>query len=363
MVPLFLIHDYLLTLRGAERTFAAMAEIWPEAPIATLLYDERATRGRFAGRALTVSPLQRLGIRQAGFRRLLPLYPTAIRHLSLSDADCVVSSSSAFAHGIRPPNGAVHVCYCHSPLRYAWHEQTRALDEVPRWLRPVLGMALRRHRSFDRRAALEVDRFVANSQLTRDRIKRFWGRDATIVHPPVDVERFTRREPDDYLLFVGEMVAHKRAEAAIEAAVRAKRRIKLVGGGPELSRLKARYSRKAEFVGAVGDDELARLYAEAQALVVPNVEEFGIAAVEAQAAGRPVVGMDGGGLRETVVPGVTGLLVADDDPKALAQALREDFTSFDSGAIRTHAERFSRPGFQRRMREIVEEACDSRRMT
>jgi glycosyltransferase involved in cell wall biosynthesis len=361
MTRLVLVHDYLLVLRGAERTFAAMTDIWPEAPIATLLYDESATRGRFAGHAVTVSPLQRLGVRQAGFRRLLPLYPIAIRHLPLAGFDCVVSSSSAFAHGVRPAHGAVHVCYCHSPFRYAWHEQMRALNEVPRPLRPLLKAALRRHRAFDRRAALGVDVFVANSQLTRERIRLFWGRDATVVHPPVDVDRFSPGAPADYVLFVGELVPHKRAELAIEAATRAGRPIKLVGAGPELPRLRARYGRDVELLGSVDEVELARLYAEAQALVVPNVEEFGIAAVEAQAAGRPVIGVDGGGLRETVVPGETGTLVAPDDPGALAGALRGDLTRFDPEAIRTNARRFARRLFQRRMREVVEGACDGRR--
>jgi glycosyltransferase involved in cell wall biosynthesis len=361
MNRLVLVHDYLLVMRGAERTFAAMAEIWPEAPIATLLYDEAATAGRFAGRSVAVSPLGRLPVSQAGFRRLLPLYPTAVRRLPLDGADCVVSSSSAFAHGVRPAREAVHVCYCHSPFRYAWHEQRRALDEVPAPLRPLLRAALRRHRAFDRRAARRVDRFVANSELTRERIRRFWGRDSTVVHPPVDVERFVPGEPGDYVLFVGELVAHKRAELAIEAAARAGRPIRLVGAGPERARLEARYGGAAEFLGAVDDEQLVRLYAEAQALVVPNVEEFGIAAVEAQAAGRPVVGVDGGGLRETVVAGETGILVAPGDVDALARALREDLTRFDSAAIRGHAQRFARPLFQRRVREIVEEACDAGR--
>jgi glycosyltransferase involved in cell wall biosynthesis len=359
MPRLALVHDYLLVLRGAERTFAAMADTWPDAPIVTLLYDEAGTEGRFAGRSVSTSPLQRLGVRQGSFRALLPVFPTAARRLDLSGFDCVVSSSSAFAHGVRPPAGARHVCYCHSPFRYAWHEQARALAEVPAPLRPLLGLALRRHRGFDRAAASRVDRFVANGALTRARIRRFWGRDAEIVHPPVDVDRFRIGQPAEHVLFVGELVRHKRPEAAIEAAAAAGRRIKVVGEGPELARLRARYGREAEFLGRVDDERLAALYAAAAALVVPNVEEFGIAAVEAQAAGRPVVAVDGGGARETVVPGRTGRLVPDGDPAALARALRDDFHRFDPYAIRAHAHAFSRPRFQARLREIVEATCGS----
>ena len=354
-----LVHDYLLVLRGAERTFAAMTDAWPDAPIVTLLYDEEGTEGRFAGRTVITSPLGRLGLRQHNFRTFLPVYPGAVSRLDLRDFDCVVSSSSAFVHGVRPAPGARHVCYCHSPFRYAWHEQARALAEVPLVLRPALGLALRRHRSFDWRAARRVDRYVANGVLTRERIARFWGRDAEIVYPPVDVERFSLGEPGDHVLFVGELVAHKRPELAIEAAAAAGRHIKVVGEGPELARLRDRYGPAAEFLGRVGDEQLARVYAEAAALVVPNVEEFGIAAVEAQAAGRPVIAVDAGGARETVIPGHTGLLIAQGNAAALAQALREDLTRFDPQAIRRHAQRFSRSAFQARMREMVELTCGS----
>jgi glycosyltransferase involved in cell wall biosynthesis len=350
-----LVHDYLLVMRGAERTFAAMTEIWPDAPIITLLYDETGTEGRFAGRSVTTSPLQHLGAGQGTFRRLLPLFPTAVRRLSLDGFDCIVASSSAFAHGVRKPPGAKHVCYCYTPFRYAWHERARALAEVPRPLRPVLDMMLRRHRAFDRRAARDVDRYVAISELGRERIRRFWGREATVVHPPVEVERFFIGQPGDYVLFVGELVRHKRPEVAIEAAAAAGRQIKVVGTGPELRSLEARYGREAEFLGRVDDDQLARLYAGTAALVVPNVEEFGIAAVEAQAAGRPVVGIDAGGLRETVVPEATGVLVPDGDLGALAGALGADLTRFDPQEVRANAERFSRTAFQTALREIVDD--------
>jgi glycosyltransferase involved in cell wall biosynthesis len=355
-----LVHDYLLVLRGAERTFAAMADIWPDAPIATLLYDETGTQRRFAHRTVATSPLQRLGFSQRNFRAALPLLPTAARRLNLDGFDCIVSSSSAVAHGVRKPDRAKHVCYCHSPFRYAWHEERYALSEVPRPARPALRLVLRRHRWFDRRAAQRVDQFVANGHLTRERIRRFWGRDAPIVHPPVELDRFSVGEPADYVLFVGELVRHKRPEVAIEAAAAARRPIKVVGAGPELGRLKARFRREAEFLDRVDEAELPRLYAEAAALVVPNVEEFGVASVEAQAAGRPVVGIDAGGMRETVIHGRTGVLVSDGGPAALARALREDLTRFDPDDIRASTQRFTRQAFQSRLREIVEATCERR---
>ncbi|MDQ6810932.1 MAG: glycosyltransferase, partial [Actinomycetota bacterium] len=190
-----LVHDYLLVMRGAERTFAAMAELYREAPIFTLLYSERDTSERFRGRSLTTSPLQRLGTGQATFRRLLPLYPWAIEHLRLPPSAVVLSSSSAFAHGVRAPEGAVHICYCHAPFRYAWYEQARALSETPVALRPLLRAQLARMRRWDRAASRRVGHYIANSQLTRERIARYYGRGATIIHPPVETHRFAPGQP------------------------------------------------------------------------------------------------------------------------------------------------------------------------
>ena len=355
-----LAHDYLLVLRGAERTFAAIADLAPGAPIYTLIHDREGTGGRFEGHPVVTSPLQRLGLGQAGFRALLPLMPFAAAGLSAAGHDVVVSSSSAFAHGFRTGD-AVHVCYCHSPFRYAWFERERALGEVPAPLRPALDVMLRGVRQRDRQIARGVTRYVANSVFCQERIRRFWGREAAVVHPPVDVDRFAPGEPEDFLLFVGEIVRHKRLPMALEAARLAGLRMVVVGDGPEREALSARYSGTHEFRGRLGDAELEELYPRALALVVPGVEEFGIAAVEAQAAGRPVVGAAAGGLTETVVPGETGVLVPEDDIDALAEALRHtDFTSFDPARVRRNAERFSREAFQRRLADEVAQALAAR---
>jgi glycosyltransferase involved in cell wall biosynthesis len=342
-----LVHDYLLVMRGAERTFAAIADMAPSAPVYTLLYDRQATGGRFDSHRVVTSGLQRLGVRQRGFRALLPLLAGAAARLPTRRHQVLVSSSSAFAHGAPAGDDAVHVCYCHTPFRYAWFEQEIALAEAPWAVRPLVAATLRRIRRRDVAIAREVTRYVANSAVCQERIHRFWGREATVVHPPVAVERFTTGEPDDFFLVVSEAVRHKRLGLALDAARRAGRRVVVVGEGPDLPRLRARYADAHEFRGRVTDDELARLYRRALALVVPNVEEFGIAAVEAQAAGRPVVGVEAGGLKETVIPGVTGVLVPDGDVDALAEALSyTDFTRFDSRRARLNAERFSTTAFQ-----------------
>src|SRR4051812_24561521 len=318
-----LAHDYLLVLRGAERTFAAMADVWPTAPIYTLLYDDQAVGRRFAGHEITTSALQRVHARQGSFRALLPLYPGAAERLPVAGHDVVLSSSSAFAHGIRPAPGAAHICYCHSPFRYAWHERDRTLEAVRRPLRHVLRAVLERNRRWDQQASTRVTTYIANSRITQERIAEFYGRDAKIVHPPVEVDRFAPSEPEDYFLFVGELVRHKRVEMALQAAGKARVRMNVVGTGPDHERLRTLYGHRAEFLGRVDDRRLAALYGGARAVIVPCVEEFGIVALEAQAAGRPVVAVDRGGARETVVDGRTGVLVPENDVDAMAEALRE----------------------------------------
>lgn len=356
-----LVHDYLLVMRGAERTFLAIAECWPDAPISTLLYDEAGTGGAFAGRSITTSYLQRLGARQDRFRLLLPLFPRAVERLPIAPARVVVSSSSAFAVGICPPPGATHVCYCHSPFRYVWHERQRAIEEFPAPLRPLGRRLLDRIRRWDEAASRRVDHFIANSELTRQRIGDFYGRESTVVHPPVDVDRFQpEADHDDYFLVVSELVRHKNVDVALAAAAQAGVPIKVVGDGPEAGALRATYGGSAEFLGRLGDAELASVYARARAFAMPAVEEFGIVAVEAHAAGRPVLAAGAGGALEIVVEGETGVFVPPRDVEATAAAMREvDWDGFDPVAIRARAERFATARFQERIRHQVKLATAS----
>jgi glycosyltransferase involved in cell wall biosynthesis len=355
-----LAHDYLLVMRGAERTFAAIADLYSQSPIFTLLYDERGTNRRFTGRSITTSPLQHLGVGQAKFRRLLPLYPFAVQRLRPPVSDVVLSSSSAFAHGVRAPEGAVHICYCYTPFRYAWQEQDSALGEVSPALRPLLRRELRRIRRWDLSASRRVDAYIAISKLGRELIRRCYGRDAAIIHPPVETHRFAPGEPGDSLLVVSELVRHKRVHLALEAARRARAPIRVVGSGPDHAALSRAYP-EAEFLGRVCDEELVRHYASARAVLVPSIEEFGITAVEAQAAGRPVIAAAGGGALETVLDGQTGRLATPDDVDSFTQAIKElDELDFAPAGARRNAERFSVAAFQRRLAAEVTQAAQSR---
>ena len=353
-----LAHDYLLVMRGAERTFAAIAELYCEAPIFTLLYDERGTQARFAGRSITTSPLQRLGVGQSNFRRLLPLYPWAVERLALAPSDVVLSSSSAFAHGVRAPEGAVHVCYCYTPFRYAWYEQERALAEAPRMLRPVLRHQLGRIRRWDLSASRRVDSYVAISQLSRERIKRYYGREAPVIHPPVETHRFAPGSRGGSLLVVSEIVRHKRVHVALEAARRARAPIRVVGSGPDQLALSAAYP-EAEFLGRASDTDLVELYASARAVIVPSMEEFGITAVEAQAAGTPVIAAAAGGALETVLDGQTGRLARLDDVESFASAIESiEELDFDAARAVHNAERFSVARFKRKLAAHVAQALE-----
>jgi glycosyltransferase involved in cell wall biosynthesis len=348
-----LVHDFLVDMRGAERVFAVMTDMWPSADVFTAVYDEAGTQGRFAGRRVRTSFLQRVHPGARTFRTLLPLYPMAMERLDMSGYDLVVSSSSAWAHGVRAAPGATHVCYCYNPFRYAWSD-VEPVTGTRRLLGPALAATFERWRRWDRRVSRRVHRYVANSQTTRARIERAFGRDAQVVYPPVETQRFGPGPVGDHFLVVSELMAHKNIETAVRAFTRLGRPLVVVGDGPEYLRLRRRAGRHVHFTGRVSDAEVAALMRSAQAFVVTAVEEFGIAAVEAQASGRPVIALDAGGLRETVVDGRTGCFYPADRPEALLDLLRRfDASAYDPVACITNAERFSVGRFRRELAAVI----------
>jgi glycosyltransferase involved in cell wall biosynthesis len=359
-----LVHDFLLDLRGAERVFAAICNAWPEADVFTAVYDGAGTEGRFAARSPQVSFLQRLRPSARTFRGLLPLYPHAIESLDLRGYDLVISSSSAWAHGVLPDPGAVHVCYCHNPFRYAWSEReaTLAARRVP--LRLPLGLVLSRWRQWDWIAAQRVDRYVANSRLTASRIRRYFGREADVLHPPVELDRFHPGRVGEHYVIVAELMAHKRIDVAVEAFNRLRRSLVVVGDGPELRRLRGLAGPHVTFTGRLPDTEVADLLRRARALVVTAAEEFGIAAVEALASGRPVIALGSGGVLESVREGETGAYYDNSDPDALAEVVATfDPLAVDPAACVAAAQRFGTERFQAALRRIVEETLAAERPT
>lgn len=358
-----LVHDFLLDLRGAERVFLAMCELWPQADIYTAVYDAEGTEGRFEGRSVHTSFLQRLRPTARTFRGLLPLYPAAIESFDLSAYDLVVSSSSAWAHAVICDVDTVHVSYCHNPFRYAWNDRDRTLaqrfDPVSR---AALRHLFRRWRQWDWIAAQRVDRYLANSRATQRRIHTYFGRDSTVVYPPVDTDRFAPVDaPGESYLVLSELMRHKRIDVAVEAFNKLRLPLTVAGDGPEARRLRRMAGPTIRFTGRVSDEEAARLFATCRALVVPSVEEFGIVAVEAQAAGRPVLAVQAGGTCETVVDGVTGQFWSG-DADSLADAVASfDPDSIDPAECVRNAERFARAAFTEALpREVAEALADAR---
>jgi glycosyltransferase involved in cell wall biosynthesis len=354
-----LVHDFLVDVRGAERVFLALCDLFPDADVFTAVYDEEGTEGRFAHRQLTTSFLQRAHPTARTFRALLPLYPAAMESLDLRGYDLVISSSSAWAHGVIPDDDAVHVCYCHNPFRYAWNARQETLQARGPFARAALGVVFQRWRQWDWIAAQRVDAYVANSQTTKRRVARYFGREATVLHPPVEVDRFTPGAPGDAYVVLSELMAHKRIEVAVRAFNDLRLPLVVVGNGPDARRLHRLAGPTVSFTGRVSDAEAARLLARSRALVVTATEEFGIAAVEAQAAGRPVIALHEGGVRETVVEGQTGTFFERPEPADLAAAVRSfDALAVDPEACVANARRFDTAHFRRGLRAAVELALD-----
>jgi glycosyltransferase involved in cell wall biosynthesis len=354
-----LVHDFLVDVRGAERVFLALCDLFPLADLFTAVYDEDGTEGRFAGRTVRTSFLQRVRPTARTFRALLPLYPTAMESLDLRGYDLVISSSSAWAHGVIPDEDAVHVCYCHNPFRYAWNARQETLEARGPLGRAALAALFRRWRSWDWVAAQRVDAYVANSQTTRRRVARYFGRDAAVLYPPVDVERFTPAEPGAAYVVLSELMPHKRIELAVRAFNELGRPLVVVGNGPDARRLRRVAGPTVTFTGRVSDPQAAALLARARALVVTATEEFGIAAVEAQAAGRPVIALREGGVRETVVEGVTGSFFERPQVGALVAAVRSfDALGVDPQECVENARRFDRRCFERGLWDVIDGVLD-----
>jgi glycosyltransferase involved in cell wall biosynthesis len=355
-----LIHDWLTGLRGGERVLDELAGLFPDADLHTLVYVPGSTTPRIDALRIHTSPLQRWSGSARHYRELLPLLPWAIRRLRLDGYDLVISVHHAMAKAARIAPGTPHLCYCLTPMRYAWDAVDVYLGRGLR--RMAAAPLLAALRQFDRRTAspAQVTRVVAISDYVRGRVERHWRRDATVVYPPVDVDAFRPdgRAPDDFYLLVGAFVPYKRADLAIAAFGRLGRRLVVVGDGPQRDSLARGAPRNVEFAGRVPEAELARLYARCRALVYPQEEDFGIAALEAQASGRPVIAFHRGGAAETVLAHrgppdaagrATGIGFDEQTPAALEAAVHrfeaaEPF--FDPKLIRSHAERFSAPRFR-----------------
>ncbi|MDQ6732183.1 MAG: glycosyltransferase [Actinomycetota bacterium] len=355
-----LVHDFLLDFRGGERVFSELCAIWPQAPIYTAVYNEKGTEGRFAQRDVRSSFLQRLRPSARTFRAFLPLYPAAIESFDLSGYDLVVSSSSAWAHAVLCDERTVHVSYCHNPFRYAWNDRDLTLARHRNPLaRAFLRSVFRRWRQWDWIAAQRTNRYVANSHATQARIKAYFGREASVVYPPVNVERFSPGPVGEHYAIVSELMPHKQIDVAIKAFNALQRPLVIVGDGPDARRLRRLAGPTVTLTGRVSDEGVADVLRGARALIVTAIEEFGIAAVESQASGRPVIARRGGGVLETVRDGETGCFWSGGAAE-LARAVEQfDDAAVDQRACTDNAARFSAENFRSGLRAEVDAALAS----
>ena len=361
-----LVHDYLNQHGGAERVLEELHALWPAAPIYTSMYAAELMPPAYRRMDIRTSFMQRLPGVGYHHQNYLLAYPLAFESFQLGGYEVVLSNSSAWCKGVVTSPDTLHVCYCLTPMRWAWsYREYVDRERVGKTLRRVLPLAVHYLRLWDVASAQRVDRFLAISQTVAARIRKYYRRDADVIYPPVAVDRFTpRAAPDDppFYLVVSRLIPYKRVDLAVEAFNRLGWRLKIVGDGRDRAALQARARPNVEFLGRLPDDAVRDLMARCQAFLFPGLEDFGIAPVEAQAAGRPVVAYAGGGALDTVLDGQTGVLFAEQTADALADAVRRcaDF-SFDPLAIRAHAERFSAPRFRQQLTDYVERAWHEHR--
>lgn len=350
-----LVHDYFVQDGGAERVAIELAGLLPGARVYTTFFDKRVFGTRIDPHRVRPWPLDGR-VDGARFRSLLPIYPAYFSTLDLRRASLVVSSSSAFAKAVRTSRRALHVAYIHAPMRFAWQFEQYVRGSTHGALtRAAVRSLTLPLRAWDRRTSQRPDVLVANSQTVRARVRRFWGRDAQVIYPPVGVEEFPLSEADDgYLLVAARLLAHRRIDVAIGAANATGHRLIIVGDGPERRALQRAAGRTVSFEGHVPRTRLVQLVRACHAYLVPGEEDFGIAPVEAMAAGKPIVALGRGGAAETVVDGVTGVLFADHSVAGMVGALeRLDGLAFAPTKLRARAEMFSRPRFDAEWRALM----------
>lgn len=356
---LAIVCSWLNQYGGAERVLEVIHDMYPQAPVYTSIYWPRALPQRYGSWDIRPSFLNRLPFIKRWHRPFLALYPLGFESFDLRDYDLVLSVTSAFAHGIITSSHTQHVCYCLTPARFLWNYHTYVeREELGRLERLALLPLLQRLRLWDRSAAERVDRFIAISTTVQRRIKSHYGRDSQIIYPPVRIGHSDRDcEPEDYFLIVSRLVPYKRIDLAVRAFNRLGLPLRIVGDGRDRAALEAMAKPNVQFMGHLSDVEVREQMARCRAFVFPGEEDFGIAPVEAMAAGRPVIAYGAGGALDTVIEGESGTFFREPNPDALIEAVRRlERYRFDPDHLRTHAQRFGIARFERELRATLDKA-------
>lgn len=356
MSKVALVHDYFVEFGGAERVIEAIHDSFPSAPLYTTVALPQYLPKRLQAADIRTSIMQRLPSMDRRFRHYFMLYPFAVEKFDLNQYDLIFSSSSGYAKGVHRRPNAIHVCYCHTPMRWVWrYEDYVAREKFNRGVRAVLPFCLWGLRKWDLRASQQPNYYIANSRLVADRIKQIYGREAHVIPPPIDVNRFQMsNDVQDYYLILSRLISYKRIDLAIEACKRMNRRLIIIGDGPDRARLEKLADDRIEFLGRQPDQIVNYYLARCRALLFPGEEDFGMAPLEANAAGRPVIAYNAGGARETVVDGKTGVFFDHPNSGELSKAI-ERFESmvWSQILLRRHAEKFDNNVFAFRVLQFL----------
>ena len=355
-----LVHDYLVQYGGAERVLEALCEIWPHAPVYTLLHDSEMVHHKFDKKTVRTSYLQKLPFTKKHHRLFPPLMMMGIEQFNLRYYDVVLSDSSSFAKNIVTDPNTLHITYCHTPMRYGWDDCQYYTQQFsfPRIVKKFVPVLMNYIRMWDFYSTNGVDKFVANSKFVGTRIKKYYGREAQVINPPVNVNDFyvtDKNDLGDYFLLVGRMMKYKKMDLVIEAFNEMKKPLKIVSRGPEFKNLQKIAGPTIEFLGRISDEELRRTYSRAQAFLFPQEEDFGIVAIEALASGRPVIAFRAGDIVEHVEEGKTGVFLEKQTRDDVIDAVRRfEQIDFDPEHIRSTALSFEKEKFKQRIKSLVE---------
>ncbi|HZT98725.1 MAG TPA: glycosyltransferase [Ktedonobacteraceae bacterium] len=354
-----LVHDYLNQMGGAERVVMAFHEIFPDAPIYTSIYDPERVDPVFRTMDIRTTFMQKLPLVTKYHQPYLPFYPFAMESLDLRGYDLVLSSSSAFGKGVITRPETLHICYCHTPMRWCWnYDEYVEREQLGKMARSILPILITGLRTWDQTSSMRVDYFIANSPVVADRIQKYYRREAVVIPPPVEAERFPfdpTLQPENYFLIVSRLIPYKRIDLAIEACNRLQLPLVIIGSGRDLDRLKTFAGPTIRFTGRLSDEEVIYYYTHCRALLFPGEEDFGITPLEAQAAGRPVIAYRAGGALASVVDGITGAFFQQQTVDSLATVLASfDGRMYNPHVIRNHALEFDKPRFSRRILQFIE---------